>query len=67
MCGKKSDAIVRKTSFEEEQKTKDEEFLKLAPAERLKVHEQLRKRIWGSRYNKLSFKGLKVTKKPFPS
>ena len=55
--------IVRKTTFEEEQRMKDEDFLRLAPEERLRVHEELRKRIWGDRYNKLSLKGLKVVKK----
>lgn len=67
MRGKKPAAIVKKTSFEEEQKAKDEEFLRLTPAERLRIHEQLRKRIWGDRYNKLSLNGLKVSKKPIPS
>jgi hypothetical protein len=54
---------VRKTSFEEEQRLKDQDFLNLAPEERLRLHEELRKRIWGNRYNKLSLKGLKVTKR----
>lgn len=56
--------IVRKTSFDEEQRLKDEEFLKLTPEERLRIHEELRKRIWGKKYNKLILKGLKVNKKP---
>jgi hypothetical protein len=60
---KKAKTVVRKTSFEEEQQAKDEAFLKLTPAERLKIHEKLRKRIWGEKYNKLSLRGLKVTKK----
>jgi hypothetical protein len=55
--------VVRKTTFQEEQQSKEEAFLKLTPAERLKIHEQLRKRIWGKAYNKLSLKGLKVSKK----
>lgn len=55
-------AIV-KTTFDEEQRQKDEAFLKLKPIERLIIHEELRRRIWGDRYNKLSLKGLKVTKK----
>ena len=59
--------IVRKTSFEEEQRMKDEEFLLLTPAERLRIHEQLRKRIWGTRYNKLTLKGLRVTKRSIDS
>lgn len=64
MPAKKLKTVVRKTSFEEEQRLKDEEFLALTPAERLRIHEQLRKRIWGKKYNKLSLKGLKVIKKP---
>ena len=66
MPGKKSKIVVRKTSFEEEQRIKEDEFLKLKPAERLRIHEQLRKRIWGIQYNKLSLKGMKVTKKLMP-
>lgn len=54
---------VRKTSFEEEQRLKEQDFLNLAPEERLRLHEELRKRVWGNRYNKLSLKGLKVTKR----
>ncbi len=54
---------VIKTTFDEEQRQKDEAFLKLKPIERLIIHEQLRKRIWGKQYNKLSLKGLKVIKK----
>jgi hypothetical protein len=60
--GRKKLAVI-KTTFDEEQRQKDEAFLKLKPIERLIIHEQLRKRIWGDRYNKLSLKGLKVTKK----
>jgi hypothetical protein len=48
--------IVRKTSFEEEQRMKDEQFLCLTPAERLSIHEQLRKRIWGPLYNKVKLR-----------
>lgn len=62
MRRKKVQAVVVKTSFEEEQRMKEETFMQLSPAERLKIHEQLRRRIWGNRYNKLSLKGLKVTK-----
>jgi hypothetical protein len=51
------------TTFAEEQRLKDLEFLKLKPAERLRLHEVMRKRIWGDKYNKLSLKGLKVLKK----
>ena len=55
---------VVKTSPEAEQAAKDEAFLKLEPSERLRIHEELRKRIWRDRYNKLSLEGLKITKKP---
>ncbi len=61
---KKNKVVVRKMSPEEEQRSKDEEFLKLKPAERLRIHEQLRKKIWGDKYNKLKLKGLKVYKRP---
>lgn len=37
--------IVIKSSPEVEQRTKDMEFLKLTPAQRLQIHEKLRKRI----------------------
>lgn len=67
MQSKKPKLVVKKTSFEEEQRIKDDAFMKLSPAERLRIHEQLRKRIWGTRYNKLSLHGLKVTKKPMSS
>lgn len=63
MGKKRSGNIVRKTSPEEEQKMKDEEFLKLKPEQRLQIHEVLRKRIWGELYNKTRLKGLKVVKK----
>jgi hypothetical protein len=56
---------LKKTTFIEEQRLKDLEFLKLKPAERLRIHEEMRKRIWGDKYNKLSLKGLKVKKKNF--
>ncbi len=59
--------LVRKTTFEEEQRLKDEAFLKLRPAQRLAIHEELRRRIWKEQYNKLSLKGLKVVKKPMPT
>jgi hypothetical protein len=58
--------IVKKLTPEEEQRVKDEEFLKLEPAERLRINEILRKRIWGKDYNKLKLEGLKVTKSPAP-
>jgi hypothetical protein len=56
---------LKKTSFKEEQRLKDLDFLKLKPAERLRLHEVMRKRIWGDKYNKVSLKGLKVKKKKF--
>jgi hypothetical protein len=56
---------IKKTTFSEEQRWKDIEFLKLKPSERLRLHEVMRKRIWGDKYNKLSLKGLKVKKKHF--
>jgi hypothetical protein len=59
----KKRTVVRKTNFEEEQRMKDEDFLNLRPEERLRIHEELRKRIWGDRYNRLSLRGLKVLKK----
>ncbi|WKZ60858.1 MAG: hypothetical protein QY309_05095 [Cyclobacteriaceae bacterium] len=55
---------VIKVSPEQEQKMKDEAFLKLTPAQRLRIHEQLRKRIWGKLYNQTKLKGLKVKKRP---
>jgi len=56
---------LKKTTFAEEQRMKDLEFLKLKPAERLRLHEVMRKRIWGDQYGKLSLKGLKVKKRNF--
>jgi hypothetical protein len=56
---------IIKTTFAEEQRLKDIEFLQLKPVERLRLHEVMRKRIWGDQYNKLSLKGLKVRKKKF--
>ena len=56
---------IKKTTFAEEQREKDLEFLKLKPAERLRVHEIMRKRIWGDKYGKIILKGLKVRKKSF--
>ncbi len=54
---------VIKTSFEEEQASKDLAFLKLKPAQRLKLHEEMLKRIWGKKYSAQSLKGLKVLKR----
>ena len=56
--------VVRKLKPEDEQRLKDEEFLKLSPLERLRIMEGLRKKIWGKSYkNNTSLKGLKVTRK----
>lgn len=60
MYGKQS---LKKTTFDEEQQRKDEAFLSLTPLERLRIHEEMRRRICGERYNKYSWKGLKVTLK----
>jgi hypothetical protein len=54
---------VIKTTPVEEQELKNLEFLKLSPSQRLRIHEQLRKRIWGNLYNKTRLKGLKVVKR----
>ena len=59
--------IVIKTSPEAEQRMKDMEFLKLKPAQRLQIHEKLRKRIWGDLYNKTRLKNLKVIKRQIES
>lgn len=63
MVSQRKKMVVKKVTPETEQRMKDEAFLKLTPAERLKIHEQLRKRIWGEQYNKLSLKGLKIKRK----
>jgi len=54
---------VKKTTFDEEQQRKDEAFLLLKPTERLLLHEEMRRRIWGADYEKVSWRGLKVTRK----
>lgn len=59
----KKGTIVIKTSFDEEQQMKDAAFLKLKPTERLQIHEEMRKRIWGDKYNTPSLKGMKVFKR----
>jgi hypothetical protein len=51
---------VRKTTFEEEQEDKNEDFLKLSPMERLAINEELRKRIWGEKYYSTIIPGSKV-------
>jgi hypothetical protein len=61
--GKSKKLRVKKTTFDEEQALKDQEFLMLEPNERLRLHKIIRKRIWGDKYNKLVLKGLKVTKR----
>jgi hypothetical protein len=63
MPARRRKTVVKKTTFEDEQRSKDEAFLKLTPKERLKIHEALRKKIWGKQYNKLSLAGQKVLKK----
>ncbi len=60
----KNRITVKKVSFDEEQQLKDQTFLKLKPVERLRIHEQLRKKIWGAQYNKTTWKGVRVLKKP---
>ena len=55
--------IVRKMTPAKEQADKDAAFLRLTPAQRLKIHEQLRKKIWGARYNSIKLAGLKVHKR----
>lgn len=54
---------VKITTFNKEQNQKDDEFIRLAPAERLKLHEIIRKRIWGDKYGTLVLRGLKVKKR----
>jgi hypothetical protein len=50
---------VRKTSFEEEQKAKDEAFLKLTPLERMRMAYQWREKMRKPGIN-YSFAGMKV-------
>jgi hypothetical protein len=52
-------AKVIKTTFEEEQKEKDEAFLKLSPLERLEKALQIRKKM-RKRGVDYSYKGLRV-------
>ena len=42
---------VRKTSHEEAEKEKKAAWLAMSPAERLAWHDQMLRRIYGSRYN----------------
>jgi hypothetical protein len=53
---------VHKTSFEEEQRKKDEEFLKLTPMERLHQAYLIRERMRKPGVN-YSYAGMKVTKR----
>lgn len=62
MAKRKSKLVVTKTTPDEEQRQKDEAFLKLRPIQRLIIHEQMRKRIWGDKYNDVSLKRLRVIK-----
>jgi len=64
MSSEKDRLVVRKTTFEQEQADKDAYFASLSPEKRFEIHEQLRERIWGEKYNALSLEGLKVIKKP---
>lgn len=63
MPGKKKLAFLRKTTVDEDRNTKDAAFLGLPPEQRLKVAEELRRRIWRDRYDTPSLAGLKVRKK----
>ena len=56
-------AVRAESHSAEEHKMKDEEFLSLAPEERLQVNEILRERLRGEKHNTLYLKGLWVTKK----
>lgn len=51
---------VRKTTFDEDLKDKEAYFLALSPLERLKINEELKKRIWGELYNTSVLEGAKV-------
>jgi hypothetical protein len=51
---------VRKTTFEEEQKAKDEAFLKLTPYQRLEQANKVREKMRKSGVN-YSYAGMKVT------
>lgn len=56
---------VERTTFDQEQQRKDEEFLALTPLDRLRIHEEMRKRIWGPLYDSISWEGQKVIKRQF--
>ncbi|HMQ00478.1 MAG TPA: hypothetical protein PKC24_11910 [Cyclobacteriaceae bacterium] len=51
--------VVKKTSFEQEQKEKDEAFLKLSPEERLEAMLKVRMKMYKKGVD-YSFKGKKV-------
>jgi len=42
---------IRKTTFEEAEKAKEEAWFALSPLERLAWHQQMLKRIYGDRYD----------------
>lgn len=55
---------IKKTTPPQELQDKESYFLSLDHEQRLEMHEELRKKIWGNLYTKnKSFKGLKITKK----
>lgn len=56
---------ISKTTFDEEQRRKDREFLDLLPAERLKILEVMRRRIWGEQYSSGDWSGQRVFKHRF--
>ncbi|HEY9046260.1 MAG TPA: hypothetical protein VIN08_10210 [Ohtaekwangia sp.] len=55
-------ATVKKTTFEEEQKMKDEAFLALTPLQQWEYAYNVRKKMYKPGVN-YSFKGMKVTVK----
>lgn len=55
---------VKKTTFEEEQRAKDEAFLKLTPLERLAYANRVRMKMRKQGIN-YSYEGMKVTVKRF--
>lgn len=55
---------VRKTTFEEEQKHKEDYFLSLDPIRRLEIAEETNRRIWSNMYESgYTYEGKRVTKK----
>ena len=53
---------LRKLTFDEEIKIKQDEFMSLKPVERLRHSEELAKRIWREKYKYKSLKGTKILK-----